>query len=171
MKDITGHASPFHRYVMTQLATLVEPNYVVTPLELNRKGKSYTIDTLKDLKKTGYELHLLMGMDAFVTIGKWKDINSFPEYCNIVIFTRDEFKWEIDIPSEIRKISNVVTGFDVDVSSTEIRKKVRTGENIDREVSPMVQVYIRKYELYRNFRDQNRLIDNPPKDYFLNYLD
>ena len=171
LKDFTGYASPFHRYVMTQLAALVEERFLVTPIEINRKGKSYMIETLKDLKKTGYEICLLMGMDAFLTIGKWKDVSQFPEYCQIMVFTRDEAPEKTDLPSEILEISNMVSGFNIDLSSTEIRKKVRNGEPINHEVPPMVEIYIQKYELYRHFRDQNRLIDNPPKDYFISYLD
>lgn len=167
LKDFSGHASPFHRYVMTQLATLVEPNFLVTPIEVNKKGKSYTIDTLKDIKKTGFELYLLMGMDAFLTIGKWKDAFEIPKLSKIAVFTRNEKVEESDVPAEIASQSIMISGFEMSVSSTEIRKKVRDGEPINRDVAPTVEIYIKKYDLYRHFRDQNRLIEDPIKDYFI----
>lgn len=168
LKDFSGHASPYHRYVMTQLATLIEPNFLVTPLEINRKGKSFTIDTLRDIHKTGYSLFLLMGMDSFMTIGKWHDATEIPKLARIVVFARDEnCPPDADIPPEIAKDSTIIGGFDMDISSTEIRKKIRVGESVDREISPTVSVYIKKYELYQHFRDQNRLIDDPIKNYFI----
>lgn len=167
LKDFSGYASPYHRYVMTQLAALIEPDFLVTPLEINKKGKSYTIDTLRDIKKTNYELFLIMGMDAFLTIGKWKDVDEIVSLSRIAVFARNENVENSDVPSEIARQSIIVGGFDIDISSTEIRRKIRSGEPVEREIPPMVNIYIQKYELYLHFRDQNRLIENPIKDYFV----
>ncbi|MBU1022644.1 nicotinate-nucleotide adenylyltransferase [bacterium] len=167
LKDITGHASPYHRVTMCQLATLVEDDFPVTPLEVIRGGISFTIDTLKDLKKTGAELHLLLGLDSYLTIGEWKDADLYPKYCKLIVFTRDgDFEDKV-VPAKIRKITQFITGFDMPISSTDIRKMVRSGKKIERLVTPLVDVYIKKYELYKHFRDQNRLIDDPIKKFFL----
>lgn len=167
LKDFTGHASPHHRYVMCQLATLVEDDFPVTPIELNRGGLSYTIDTLREIARTGFELFLIIGMDSFLTINEWKDSHLYPELCKLIVFSREKESNIEKIPDEILRVSSFITGFDMNVSSTEIRKKVRSGEGIDRDVAPMVDVYIRKYELYKHFRDQNRLIDDQPKEFFI----
>lgn len=167
MKDFTGYASPHHRYVMCQLATLVEKDFPVSPIELNRGGISYTIDTLRDIARTGFELFLIVGMDAYLTISEWKDSELYPELCDFIVFSREEDIKVGSVSDKILKSSHFVGGFDMDVSSTQIRKKVRNNENIDRDVAPMVGVYIKKYELYKHFRDQNRLIDNHPKDFFI----
>jgi nicotinate-nucleotide adenylyltransferase len=169
LKDITGHASPFHRYVMAQLASLVEDDFLVTPLEIRRQGISYTIDTLKDLSKTGYELFLIMGLDAFRTIGKWKDSDLFHEYCNLIVFTRDGYDSSADdhIPQSILDSTFFLNGFDMKISSTEIRKAIRDGGSTQGFIPTTVKLYIDKYELYRHFRDQNRLIDDPIKEFFI----
>ena len=167
LRDITGHASPFHRFVMTQLATLVEDGFMVTPLELNRGGKSYTIDTLSAFHRTQCKLFLMMGMDSFQTLERWKGIEKYPELCELIVFSRDTEKPENNIDENLLRVSHFIPGFDMDISSTEIRKKVRLGESLDNSISPMVKVYIGKYELYQHFRDQNRLINDPIADFFI----
>jgi nicotinate-nucleotide adenylyltransferase len=167
LRDITGHASPFHRYVLTQLATLVEDKFLVTPLELNRGGMSYTIDTLNAFHRTECKLFLIMGADSFQTIDRWKSVEKYSSLCELIVFSRDAEKPENVIDENILGISHFVSGFDMDISSTEIRKKVRLGESLDNSISPMVKVYIEKYELYQHFRDQNRLINDPIGDFFV----
>lgn len=86
-KDVE-HNDPEHRLRMTQLAF---PDHTVSDMELTRKGKSYTVDTLRVLKKEnpGDELFFLCGSDMFLTMEQWREPASIFSLATIVTVARE----------------------------------------------------------------------------------
>ncbi len=79
------------RLTMTTLATLDNPCFNVSQIEVERGGKSYTVDTLGQLKQiygAKVDLHFLVGSDAFLAISTWKDIPKLFELCRFVVIER-----------------------------------------------------------------------------------
>jgi nicotinate-nucleotide adenylyltransferase len=92
-------ANTDQRYRMLKLATMNVEVLDVSDIEINRKGKSYTIDTLKEFGKNSgnQSLCIILGMDAFQEFDTWKDWQEITDYAHIIIANR------ADSPMEIRK--------------------------------------------------------------------
>lgn len=145
--------------------------FVVDDREIQRGGVSYTIDTLKDIKKNhpDDELFLIFGADKFEEFPDWKDPKAILEIANLIVASRPGF----DLPSETEELPkffqkltkdfdfNIVelttgrriefiTIEDVEVSSTELRKKLRVGRPVEKFVPLAVESYIREHQLYKN---------------------
>ena len=130
----------------------------VLDLELNRKGKSFTADTLQELK-TQYpedELWLLMGTDMFLTLQAWHAPEKVLELAGIAAFGRTEADTEelFAVQREYLKrtypgarIFTLTVPGVVDVSSTELREKLKRGEG-GALLAPAVYGYILRHGLY-----------------------
>lgn len=145
------------------------PYAVVDDREIVRGGLSYTVDTVRAYAKTvaPENLYLLVGLDQFDSFDKWKEFEEILNLANLIVVTRPKHNLpfaEEDLPPGLRPLVAVfdrqfvalTTGRsieflrlqDVDVSSTELRKRLRTGRNVDRHVSIEVEEYIRDHNLY-----------------------
>jgi nicotinate-nucleotide adenylyltransferase len=85
------HASAYHRFAMTALATLDEPGFEVSDLELARPGPSYTADTLARLGREGWtplQLFFITGVDAFAEIATWHRYPELLDLAHFVVVTR-----------------------------------------------------------------------------------
>jgi nicotinate-nucleotide adenylyltransferase len=85
------HASGHHRFAMTALATLEEPGFEVSDLELERPGPSYTADTLSRLARDGWtpwQLFFITGVDAFAEIATWHRYPELLDLAHFVVVTR-----------------------------------------------------------------------------------
>ncbi|HYE77726.1 MAG TPA: nicotinate (nicotinamide) nucleotide adenylyltransferase, partial [bacterium] len=90
-KQTHALTDPYLRYAMAELAALNEPGLLVDPLELEREGPSYTIDTLRALHGRGdlEECFVLVGEDNWRTLGTWKDLDQFPPLARFMVFERE----------------------------------------------------------------------------------
>ncbi|MFH0924296.1 MAG: nicotinate-nucleotide adenylyltransferase [bacterium] len=82
---------PQHRYNMTHLAIASNSHFVASTVELDRGGKSYSIDTIKELKKEykdEKDFFFIMGADAFLEISTWKAADKILELCRFIIVSR-----------------------------------------------------------------------------------
>ena len=146
-----------HRYNMVVLAIKDNPKFSVSPLELNREGLSYTIDTVKDLKKIypeETEFYFIIGKDMAGTLREWKDINDLLKLCYFLVVMRSvdnndyvDETIESFSDSEKLKIKKLDT-MEIDISSTEIRDKLKSGEEIKYIVTKDIDKYIREHNLY-----------------------
>ena len=136
-------ASAYHRFAMAQLATREHDDVWVTPLELERSGTSYTVDTLDELHKCcqGAEFDWIIGDDNVADFDRWKNPERLLVLARFVVLTRSGAQTD----SRFTYVKNDV----VTVSSTEIRRRVRAGEPIDTFVDPLVSRYIHHYGLYK----------------------
>lgn len=90
-------AAPIHRYEMVSLATVFTPYFSVSPIEINRPGRSYSADTLRELLKLyGPETRLwfIMGVDAFLEMSTWKEAAQIPRLAQVVVTARPG--WRLD---------------------------------------------------------------------------
>ena len=115
----------------------------------NLLSKSYTVDTIKILKDTLRDtgIFLLIGMDCLLELQTWKEPDKLFELSEVVVLNREGFS-VIDAMNEFRDRVKYVTVPNLEISSTEIRKKVKDGKSIKYLVPFHVEDYIRKNKMY-----------------------
>jgi len=138
------------RYQMTRLALEGNSFFSVSDIELKRKGWSYTVDTLRELKNRypSSRIYFLTGSDILSELSTWKDPEQIYRLAKVVIATRPGFD-EFDRRNRFAKKSIFVPITGIDVSSSEIRRRVKKGKSIKYLVPSRVEDYIKKKKLYR----------------------
>jgi nicotinate-nucleotide adenylyltransferase len=159
LKDPADVTEPEHRYLMTFLATVSNPYFSVSRLEIERPGASYTIDTIRDTaaQHPNAELYYITGADAILQIlrGEWQQSPELLRMCQVIAATRPGFTLDLETLRRSnatgRPIENVhvMTIPAMAISSTEIRTRVRDGQPIKYLVPEAVEAYILKHQLYR----------------------
>lgn len=171
LKIPTDSPAGEHRMAMAQQAfNSYGKAFFVDDIELKRGGKSYTIDTVNELLKKykSSELFLIIGADNFESFSSWKDYKKLLELVNIVVTTRpgyqipeDEKEWpdyltpmvaDSDFGTlELKTGRSVefITLNDLDISSSELRKKLRLGRPTEKFLPLAVESYIKENNLYR----------------------
>ncbi len=167
--------SAFHRFAMLALATENETKLQVSTVELDAPEKPFTVETQAKLinKLPDAEIYFVIGADSWVEITTWREWETVLKQTNIIVVTRPDYKIEFShVTEEIRErivdLRGQVSGqklemknlkpetkiyftdaVNLDVSATEIRRKIRDGNNDWRELVPdEIAKYIEKYELY-----------------------
>lgn len=142
------HAAPVaHRVAMVAAAVAGEPGFALETLEAERPGPSYTVDTLRALRarEPGREFAVLLGADAVRDLGEWREAAALPELARLVAFAR---------PGAPRPahplLAQVVEAPAVEISSTDIRRRVAAGRSIRYLVPEAVAEYVARHGLYRN---------------------
>ena len=129
-----------------------DPLFQVSDFEIRRGGPSYTIDTVRQLKDGGMKsVNWLIGADMMNYLPKWHEPLRLLEEVNFVVIARpgEEFAWS-SLPDAFQALrAKVVEAPQVDVSATDIRRRVRAGEAIDSLVPSPVARYIEAHRLYR----------------------
>jgi nicotinate-nucleotide adenylyltransferase len=157
MKSDRQVAPAEHRYLMTVIATASNPRFSVSRLEVDRKGPTYTVDTLQELRKQAegdIDLFFITGADAMLEILSWKDPEEVLSQAHFIAATRPGFdlaRFEREAPTSDSRVS-VMDIPALAISSTDIRRRVQEGEPIRYLVPEGVQTYIEKFELYRGRR-------------------
>jgi nicotinate-nucleotide adenylyltransferase len=148
-KQDRGISDGKRRLEMVEIAVAGNPNFEASPLELNRIGVSYTIDTLHDLGKEypGVELVLLVGADMLEDIPNWRLPDEIIQLAKIGYAERPGVAISHPLPpSRVCRIEMA----QMDVSSTDIRSRVRDGQSIRYVVPAGVEAYIHAHSLYRS---------------------
>jgi nicotinate-nucleotide adenylyltransferase len=145
-------AAPEDRLKMAQLAVTGEPGWHVSDIELQRKGPSYTIQTVRELKGEGWgEVDWLIGADMLAMLPQWHEAEALVEETRFVVLARPG--WTFDwarLPERFRRLeAQVVRAPLIELSATEIRRRVREGRSIEYLTPPAVVKYIREKGLYR----------------------
>ncbi|MDG1897371.1 MAG: nicotinate-nucleotide adenylyltransferase [Fuerstiella sp.] len=152
IKITDGHA----RADMLQLAVSGYPEFVVDRREIRREGKSFTVNTLTELKNdfADAELFFLMGADSLRDIPTWKDPEGIAQLATIVTVNRPGLpppssSQVIDWVGEnlARKVQ-LVTMPGTDISATELRCRVRDGDGLRFLVPRAVETYIDEHQIY-----------------------
>jgi nicotinate-nucleotide adenylyltransferase len=143
-----GRANPFQRLQMAKLATTDRPKFEVSPVEIRRRGISYTIDTLMELqlKYRGATFYLIVGGDNFASFKSWKSVDDILKLTSIVVYERATSKKKRSA-SRVMKLIRL-RGALLEISSTMIRERVRKGESIRFLVPERVRHFIAKNKLY-----------------------
>jgi len=149
-----------HRYRMALLATDSNLYFNVSPpVEINGPGPSYTIDTVKASKKNydeNTEIYLIIGSDLIRSLPSWYGINELLCLCKVIVAPRQGSIGAIEAVihhfGEMgkRRICRLKTP-ELEISSTDIREKVRADKSIRYIVPESVEHYIDKEKLYRSY--------------------
>jgi nicotinate-nucleotide adenylyltransferase len=143
-------ASAHERLEMVRLAVGDDARFEVSEVEIERGGLSYTVDTLESLtaKPSADELFLILGADTLATFGRWKSPERVRELAQLAVLTRDES----EAASSVGAVPGVtrVSTRRIDVSSSEIRRRIGEGRSIRGFVAESVERYISAANLYRS---------------------
>jgi len=172
-KQTTDIAPPEDRFAMVELAVRSRPQFVASALEIKARERSYSVITLNKVKAiyAGAWIFFILGVDAFLEIETWKSYREVLEQCRFIVISRpglDLAGARKVLPAEYsRKIGEwkrpgpvgedqlarfrifLVPIKALDISSTEVRRRVRAGRTIHRLVPVPVEEYIRKKKLYQ----------------------
>lgn len=150
-KDQGGIIDSEHRYQMALLATSDNSHFEVSRIELERRGPSYAIQTVKELQTrygNGCELAWIIGADSLIEFQIWKDFDELLDICQFIATTRPNYNLD-NVPPALRDRVQIFPVTGVDISATEIRRYVRKGASIRYLVPEAVRQYIDLYKLYK----------------------
>jgi nicotinate-nucleotide adenylyltransferase len=137
------------RYLMTVIATASNPRFSVSRVDIDRAGPTYTIDTLRDLRRQygdRAELYFITGADALAKILSWKDVDEMFALAHFVGVTRPGFELSDDhLPDDTVTLVTVPA---MAISSTDCRIRVAAGLPVWYLVPDGVVQYIAKRRLY-----------------------
>ena len=145
-----------HRLAMVRLAIASNPCFKVSTMEIDRPGLSYSIDTVLELKaKLGAKagIYFILGPDALAELPMWKAPARLVEICQVVGIGRPGYaeanlrKLESSIPGVSRRIM-LVDVPQIDISSTDVRRRVAQRLSIRYLVPEGVEKYIAEHRLY-----------------------
>lgn len=146
-----SYSDPEDRYLMTVLGTSGNPRFTVSRMELDRAGPTYTADTMHALSEfhgPEAELFFIVGADAVLKLGTWARIENLGQHASVIAVTRPGFDLNHFRREEGWPEIEILDSPPVDISSTEIRDRVREGRPIDYLVPADVVSYIREQGLY-----------------------
>jgi nicotinate-nucleotide adenylyltransferase len=147
LKDAPPLAPANDRRRMVELAIDGDPRFSLDTVEIDRGGLSFTVDTLEALaeRHRGARLVLLVGADAWASFEQWRDPKRILELAEVTVIARAGDA----APMLSGYQPEMVTARRVDVSSTEIRDRIRRGLPITGFVADAVREYITAAGLYR----------------------
>lgn len=145
-KDNVNIALASDRLRMLRLAIKSNKFFAVSDIEIKRSGRSYTIDTLKELKNKFKhdELYFIIGSDLLKYLNEWKDLSSILKMVNFIVAMRPGYPLE-KIPGYIQTLAIRA----VDVSGFEVRNCIHENKSFGYLVPDKVFDYIKKRKLYR----------------------
>jgi len=144
-------SSAQHRVRMLQLACEGNSYFSVDTREIERGGLSYTIETVREIKaeyalQSG-DLGLLIGSDNFVDLQSWKHSQALVRECRVLVMERSGHPVPAQAP--FREEVEFVDLPLVEISSSQIRRRVGQGLSVQYYVLPSVQQYIQEHALYQ----------------------
>lgn len=133
-----------HRLIMTEMSVQENKKFSCLDLEIKRGGISYTIDTIRELKRKfpKNDFYLIIGSDLAKDFHTWKSYREIAGLTRIVVGKRDKF------PIRKRGGFFLVDILQVEVSSSLIREFIKKNFSIKYLVHPDVEKYIKKHKLY-----------------------
>jgi len=143
-KADSATTSGYHRMAMVALAIRDDDALFVSPVELERGGTSYSVETLEAMHRLypGSEFDWIIGDDNIAQFDRWKDPDRLLKLARFVVLTRSAAAAPDARFAYARNAA-------VPVSATDIRRRVRAGQPIDHLVDPLVSRYIHHYGLYK----------------------
>lgn len=149
-------SEPTHRVKMTRLAVASNPYFDVSTLEVERKGLSYTIDTVKEIKRLygAEKVYFITGADAVMEIITWKEAEQLLSMCTFIAATRpgydlhqlaDTLKL---LPKAVLKNILPLEVPALSISSSDIRKRVKEGKSIKYLLPEAVEEYVLQTRIY-----------------------
>ncbi len=146
-----------HRYLMTLLAVATNPYFEVSRIEIDRRGYSYTVDTVNQFYRQmppGTEIYFITGADAIMEILTWKNVKELLGRTRFIAATRpgiemNHMKAVVDkLPFSASEVIYPLAVPAMAISSTDIRRRVRQNRSIKYLLPEAVEHYIYKNGLY-----------------------
>lgn len=147
------------RYQMVKLAIASNSDFEISDIETTRVKLSYTVDTIKELKKTYKEekLYFLIGLDSLFQLKTWKKIKDLSREIEFVVAQRPGYLDEENIKREIEflresygtKITLIKTPL-YEISSTDLRQRIKEDKSLRYLIPEKVIDYIKESDFYKN---------------------
>ena len=173
----TPNVNAKQRATMVTLACDAEPLLHCDERELNREGHSFTIDTLTELSQTYPKtcLHFIIGLDSLLTFTRWHKYQEILSLCHLVVNTRPNYQvsaldqttqallreYQVNDKNALRAsnsggilllpnhLPHMDNHLNLNISSSEIRQRLRSKQDCQQIVTPSVLAFINKNKLYR----------------------
>ncbi len=155
-------ATDKQRLAMLQLATAADALFEISDAELRRKPPSFTIDTIEKLPRLQDErLSLVIGADMLAELPKWRRVDDLLELVEVIVACRPPWtaeKTHREIaelagrlkPEQIERLGQSVVATPlIDISSTDIRRRIAAGQSVRYLIGESVRAYIDEHRLYR----------------------
>ncbi len=169
-REVEG-PSPKQRLEILEIALRdYKDKFVIDDQELNKGGVSYTIETVRHyVSKLGSDnVFLILGADAFQDFDLWKNFEDLLKESNILVTTRPNSPLPLNVKEFPAGVQPFIKDFDfsgiaklksgrkiqfvqlkdVDVSATQIRKRLRSGRNVDNAIALDVENYLKQNDIY-----------------------
>jgi nicotinate-nucleotide adenylyltransferase len=150
-KELAGGISAENRAAMVERAIEKNPRFVLDRTELDRESPSYMIYTLGELEKKYPHsfFNLIIGADSFNELDTWKDYREILKRVKLIVMQRrSDPELRQDLPCNPENLC-IAENPVIEISSTEIRNRIKTGRDISYFVPDSVVQYIQAKELYR----------------------
>jgi nicotinate-nucleotide adenylyltransferase len=152
----TPHTPARQRYEMVRLAIAPESAFWVTDMEIKRKGRTYTVDTLLALKQQAPERALvyLIGSDTLFLFPTWRTAEKVAQLCSMLVMMREGDQEELVRAEQTRLRekyglqSRLLPIRGLPISSSQVRQACRQGQDLTSLVPPEVAGYIERQRLY-----------------------
>jgi len=150
----TLSASASDRLIMLQLAVQSTPGLTINAIELDRPGKTYTLDTLKALPAEN-QYYWLLGADQLTNFPTWRGWQEIAQRVTLVVANRPGSELRIPAPLQAQITAGQARvqtlPFEaLDVSSSQLRQALGRGESADAWLAPAVANYIKQHQLYQD---------------------
>lgn len=174
------------RYEMVRLALAGTPSFLLSDMELRRSGKSYSIDTIRELQRqfgSSAELYFLIGLDAFLDLPNWKEPIELLQACRFVVVPRPGQSFQslanmpllpaLDAQALTQLDAGALSQLDIvmpsrkgviclpippcSISSSEIRQRIRQRTTQANMLPPPVESYILQHRLYQEGCDRTNI--------------
>lgn len=155
-KDNKSISHPSKRLDMISLAIDSNKYFEMSSIEIDRKGTTYTIDTIMELREEYKEdeIYFIIGSDILFEIDKWKSFKELIHLCKFILLYRpgkEEDRIDKKIKElylsysiQLKKVKSPI----IEISSTEIRARVKKEQSIKYLVPESVEEYILEHNLY-----------------------
>ena len=162
-KEPSDLADAKQRSIMTYLATVTNPSFDVSTFEVDKGGKSYTIDTVKYFRQffgKEIQLHFIVGADMLMEISSWKNIGELLKMCRFIAVPRPGYDIQkifnqyflasenFSIASELLENISIENIAMLDISATNIRRRVKEWKSIKYLVPEAVEQFIHNQKIY-----------------------
>lgn len=176
LREEVTDVAPEQRLEMVKMALGdYEPQVEVDGLEIEKGGVSYSIDTIKKYSKKfpKSQLYFICGLDAFETFDKWKNFAKIVELCHLVVTSRPGSQWPTvkeDCPKGLQKLISKFSPYEItlkskkkiffvalndkDISASDIRKKIKLGQKVDRFVPLSVEKFLISNDVYPQLKQK-----------------
>jgi nicotinate-nucleotide adenylyltransferase len=144
------------RVAMLECALYGKASFVISMVEAQRPGPSYTVDTLRAMRQEyapNTELFFIMGMDSLANFATWHAPDEIVKLCKLAVLERPGYRVDLDtLEAKVPGVKSAVVFVpapELDISASEVRERAARGESLSGLVPPAVEQYIIENRLYQ----------------------